>query len=180
MNTYFRKMKGGDPSPPRLPMSEILWACLGIFISIASIFYFDPFFKDFTSGLPLLFASIGASSVLVFGLPESPFSQPRCVIGGHFFSAFAGVTAHYLFPDTPIIAVSLAATGAGALMFITKTIHPPGGATALLATIGMRDFEALGYWFTITPCATSATILCFYGLLINNLAKNRRYPRFWW
>lgn len=180
MKSYFQKMKGGELSPKRPPLSEILCSCLGIMISIGCIFYIDPFFRDITSGLPLLFASIGASAVLVFGAPDSPFSQPRNVIGGHFFSALSGVTAHYLFPEFDIFAVCFAVTGAGVLMFSTKTVHPPGGATALLATLGLYEYHSLGYLFVFTPCTSSAIILCFFGVLINNLSKNRKYPRFWW
>lgn len=46
-------------------------------------------------GFPVLVASPEAheiaSQVLIYGLPESPLSSPRNVIGGHMLSALTGV-----------------------------------------------------------------------------------------
>lgn len=41
--------------------------------------------------LPLAIGSMGATAVLVYGLPDSPLSTPRNVIGGHMISALVGV-----------------------------------------------------------------------------------------
>ena len=83
-----------------------------------------------------LIGSFGASSVLVYGIIQSPFSQPRNLVGGHVISAFIGVTVHKLAPDIIWIAAPLAVSLSIISMQITKTLHPPGGATAFIAVIG--------------------------------------------
>jgi CBS-domain-containing membrane protein len=64
-------------------------------------------------------------------------------------------------------------------MHATKTLHPPGGATALIAVIGSQKIHDLGYLYAIIPAATGALIMLAVALLINNIPKNRRYPEFW-
>jgi len=177
---YIIKMKGGEPNPQRINITEVVWTWCGIFLSIYIIFYIDSQLRGITSEHPLLFASMGASAVLIFGFPDSPYSQPRSVIGGHFVSALAGVTAYQLFYYEPVLAAAFAVSFASTLMFLTKTIHPPGGATALLAVIGSDDFHNLGYWFVISPCVTSTSILVILGVIINNLSASRKYPQYWW
>jgi CBS-domain-containing membrane protein len=34
---------------------------------------------------------------------------------------------------------------------IDKTLHPPGGATALIAVTGSEEIKNMGYWYVITP-----------------------------
>ena len=68
------------------------------------------------------------------------------------------------------------------LMHITRTLHPPGGATALIAVIGSSQIHELGYMYVITPIATGAFILLIIALVVNNMSNNpnRHYPRYWW
>lgn len=66
-----------------------------------------------------------------------------------------------------------------ALMHATKTLHPPGGATALIAVIGGEKIHALGYLYAIVPVGAGATIMLAIALLINNIPQKRRYPEFW-
>jgi CBS-domain-containing membrane protein len=77
------------------------------------------------------------------------------------------------------LAGSLAVATAIAVMHATKTLHPPGGATALIAVIGSQKIHDLGYLYAIIPAATGALIMLAVALLINNIPKNRRYPQFW-
>ena len=180
LKKYLLKMKGGEAVPPREDILSILLAWCGVFISVAFIFYMDSQFRSVTDEHPLLFASMGASAVLIFGLPDSIYSQPRNVVGGHFISALSGVTAYQLLYNEPIFAAAFAVSFALALMFLTRTMHPPGGATALLAVIGSESFQDIGYWFVLTPCVTSTTILVLFGVIINNVSRTKKYPRYWW
>ncbi len=95
--------------------------------------------------MTLLIGSFGASAVLVFGAARSPLAQPRNLIGGHVVSAFAGVTAWTLFQQYPWLAAAFAVATAIAAMHLTRTLHPPGGATALVAVIGSDQIHDLGY-----------------------------------
>jgi CBS-domain-containing membrane protein len=64
-------------------------------------------------------------------------------------------------------------------MHATKTLHPPGGATALIAVIGSEEIHRLGFLYVLVPAAAGALILVVVGLLVNNLASSRRYPEVW-
>ncbi len=59
-------------------------------------------------------------------------------------------------------------------MHVTKTLHPPGGATALIAIIGGDEIHNLGYLYALMPVTAGAVIL----LVVNNIPKTRRYPEF--
>ncbi|MCF8029730.1 MAG: HPP family protein, partial [Desulfohalobiaceae bacterium] len=61
----------------------------------------------------------------------------------------------------------------------TKTLHPPGGATALIAVIGSGSIHNLGYLYALIPAGTGALIMLVVALLVNNIPKSRYYPEFW-
>jgi CBS-domain-containing membrane protein len=128
-----------------------------------------------------LVGSFGASSVLIYGVINSPLAQPRNLIGGHLISAVVGVTVNYLVGET-WVAAALAVSIAIVLMQITKTLHPPGGATALIAIIGSDKIKALGYSYVLSPVLTGVVILLFVALIFNNTTSHRRYPlnRHWY
>jgi CBS-domain-containing membrane protein len=64
-------------------------------------------------------------------------------------------------------------------MHATKTLHPPGGATALIAVIGSQKIHNIGYLYAIIPAGSGALIMLIVALIINNIPKNRKYPEFW-
>lgn len=175
---YFDKMKGNTQSPPRVSNAEIVWSWIGSFLGIAAVglLHFKVL-DDF--GLTLIIGSFGASAVLIYGAPRSPLAQPRNLIGGHVFSALIGVAAFQLFGKDPWLAASLAVSVAIAAMHATKTLHPPGGATALIAVIGGDAVHQLGYLYALMPAALGAAVMLVIALIVNNIPKNRRYPEFW-
>ena len=65
-------------------------------------------------------------------------------------------------------------------MHLTKTTHPPGGATALIAVIGSERVHQLGFLYVLSPVALGALIMLVVALIVNNLTSFRRYPVFWW
>jgi len=152
-----------------------LWAFLGSFAGIGIISYLQEFSLSTQDNL-FLIGSFGASSVLVYGITQSPFSQPRNLVGGHVISALAGVTVHMLFPEVIWIAAPLAVSLSIVLMQITKTLHPPGGATALIAVIGTEKVKSLGYLYVLSPVFTGCFILLFTALIFNNMEKKYSYP----
>jgi CBS domain-containing membrane protein len=62
------------------------------------------------------------------------------------------------------------------MMQITKTVHPPGGATALIANIGSEKIKALGFIYVLSPVFTGVFILLIVAFIFNNIPKNRYYP----
>ncbi len=57
-------------------------------------------------------------------------------------------------------------------------IHPPGGATALIAVIGGPSIHALGYAYVVTPVMINALTILAMAFAFNNLFRWRRYPAY--
>ncbi|MBP2282581.1 CBS-domain-containing membrane protein [Flavobacterium sp. CG_23.5] len=154
---------------------EHFWAFLGSIIGIGIIAYLQS--KELPhSDVVYLIGSFGASSVLVYGVIQSPLAQPRNLIGGHVVSAIIGVTVQQFAPDILWITAPLAVSLSIVLMQVTKTLHPPGGATALIAVTGSSEIKNLGYWYVLYPVLSGVLILLAVALIFNNLTPNRSYP----
>lgn len=154
---------------------EHFWSFLGSFVAIGILAYIQSIHFSGNDAVYLI-GSFGASSVLVYGIIQSPFSQPRNLVGGHLISAFIGVTIHKLVPDIIWIAAPLAVSLSIVMMQITKTLHPPGGATALIAIIGSDKIKDLGYIYVLSPVLSGAIILLIVALIFNNMTSKRQYP----
>jgi len=94
-------------------------------------------------------------------------------------SGIVGVASYQLLPSQLWVAAAIAVATAIALMHATKTLHPPGGATALIAVIGSEKIHHLGFLYPIIPAGLGAVIMLVVALLVNNIPKTRRYPEFW-
>ena len=120
--------------------------------------------------------------MLEFYSIESPLAQPRNAIFGQLISALVGVAIAKLFQlsdrfdDIQWVGGALACASATALMALTKTVHPPAGATALLAVVN-ADLVQLG-WFLIPIMMLGCALMLSVALLVNNL--ERRFPMYWW
>ncbi len=128
-----------------------------------------------------LVGSFGATAVLIYAAPRAELSQPRNVVGGHIISALVGVSVYQFLPFDLSLLSAIAVSFAIMAMQLTKTVHPPGGATALISVIGSSDVHQLGYWFVLFPIATGAVTMLLIALVINNLSKDptRHYPSCW-
>lgn len=122
--------------------------------------------------------------MLVYGAPELPLSQPRSLFGGHFLSALIGVCVTKLFSLMPSesrfeslrwLSASLSTAIAIVVMQITKTVHPPAGATALLPAVDDQVWNLS--WYYLPVVLLSSTMVLAVALLVNNV--QRRYPVFW-
>ncbi len=174
---YLRKMRGGGKSPPAVGLREIGWSMLGSFVGVGSCGYLSARFFE-PRDLTLIIASFGASAALIYGAFRSPLAQPRNLIGGHIFSAIVGVACFKLFGGGWYSA-ALAVSFAIALMLLTGTLHPPGGATALLAITGSAQIHNLGFLYVLAPVGLGVFIMLGIALAINNLTEKRSYPEYW-
>lgn len=163
---------------PAARMRDIAWSWLGSFLGIAAVAFANSRLLGSTD-LLLLIGSFGASAVLIYGAITSPLAQPRNLLGGHVICALIGVTAWQLLYPVPWLAAAVAVATAVAAMQVTRTVHPPGGATALIAVIGSDQIHALGYLYAFVPVALGAFVLLLIALAVNNLPESRRYPVFW-
>ena len=179
VKNYFRKMRGPDRSPPSVGAREVFWSWLGAFLGIAAVASVHYSFAG-QGGLVMLVGSFGASAVLIYGAIKSPLAQPRNLVGGHVLSAVTGVAAYQLFPFSPWLACPVAVATAIAIMQCTNTLHPPGGATALIAVIGGDNIHALGFLYAVIPVGLGALLMLIVALGLNNIPRSRQYPEFWW
>ncbi|SCZ90980.1 BZ3500_MvSof-1268-A1-R1_Chr1-3g02443 [Microbotryum saponariae] len=170
---------------------NILITWVGSFVSIliacalSSVFAFE--------WTQVAIGSLGATAVLVYGVPEGPLSQPRALVGGHLLSALTGSIVHRspLLPLSPkwsnadlasrnefsgLVSIALALTVATSIsvMQLTKTVHPPGGATALIAVTQPKR------WAFVLLITSTVALMGLWGMIINNLGRGRRYPVYWW
>jgi CBS domain-containing membrane protein len=117
-----------------------------------------------------LIAPMGASAVLVFAVPASPLAQPWSVIVGNTLSTLVGIACVRWVPDAAW-AAALAVGAAIGLMFATRSLHPPGGAAALLAVLThTTDFSA-----ALFPTLVNSLLLVLAGVAYNTFT-GRRYP----
>jgi len=181
IKVVFSRMKGGAICPPRKPMSKVVWSWLGAFIGMYLVAILSRLTEVDILKSMFLVGSFGASAVLIYGAPQAEFSQPRNFIGGHIISALIGVSVQkYLALDIALLG-ALAVSFSIVAMHFTRTLHPPGGATALIAVIGTAQVHSNGYWFVVSPVAIGTLILLAIALVVNNLSRNpqRHYPRYW-
>lgn len=126
------------------------------------------------SGLHIMVTSMGASAVLLFAAPHSPLTQPWPLIGGHLISAFIGVACAKLVPDL-WLATALAVSLSILAMHVTRSLHPPGGAIALMAVLGSQHGLASDFSFVFAPVGLNALLMLLMALALNNL-MGRSYP----
>lgn len=158
-----------------LDFQEQFWSFIGAFVGIGIIALLQSSYLPELENI-LLIGTFGASSVLIFGAIQSPLTQPRNFIGGQIISGVIGVTIFKFLPEIIWITAPLAVATSIVVMQITKTLHPPGGATALIAVIGTEKIKSLGYLFVVAPVLTGTLILFVTALIFNNITKHRKYP----
>ncbi|MBF0537117.1 MAG: HPP family protein [Nitrospirae bacterium] len=175
---YFGKMLGYTKNPQVVHVADILWGWIGAFCGISAVALLH--YKVFKGmDMMMIIGSFGASAVLIYGAIKSPLAQPRNLVGGHILSGLVGVASYDIFGGQLWLAASVAVATAIAVMHATKTLHPPGGATALIAVIGGNDVHALGFLYALIPAGVGALIMLLIALIVNNIPKTRRYPEFW-
>ncbi|EIJ34777.1 HPP family protein [Thiothrix nivea] len=168
MRHYFAKMKGGDTCHPRASFKQVMLAWAGGVLAIGTVAALAD-----VSHVPLVLGSFGASCVLLFGFPDSPFSQPRNVIAGHFLASLTGLVfltllgAHWW-------SMALATGTAIALMLLTRTVHPPAGSNPVIVML-----TAPAWQFLLTPTLLGAVALVIVALVFNNLPRGQAYPKYW-
>ena len=158
----------------RVSHAEKLVATLGGVIGISLVSYIS-FQVTGASGATLIVPSMGASAVLLFGVPHGKLSQPWPLLGGHVISALVGVACFQLISE-PYLAAGLAVGLAIGAMHILNCIHPPGGATALAAVIGGPAIHSLGYAYVLSPILLNTLIILIIAIIFNSLFPWRRYP----
>ena len=125
------KMQGKtDDCPQRLPLIIIAIAWVGGTFATAILALLGNW-----QNVAMILGSFGASCLLIFAYPESPFAQPRNIVGGHLITTFTGLSFLTLF-GIEWWSLSLAVGTAIALMLLLRVPHPPAGSNPLIVMLG--------------------------------------------
>lgn len=158
---------GSVKHQPQFSLQHMLLSWLGAFFGVAALAYLT------SQDHPFIAAPLGATAVLVFGVPDSPLAQPRNVIGGNLIAAIVCVTLVQTFGSAPwVMAMAVATTIK--LMQLTRSVHPPAGAVALLGVLTQASWS-----YVFTPVLAGSIVIVFCTVLFNNTAPGRTYPKHW-
>lgn len=158
---------GSTKHQPRFSLQHIFFSWLGAFLGIATLAYLN------SPEHPFIAAPLGATAVLVFGVPDSPLAQPRNVIGGNVIAAIICVTLVQIFGTAPWV-MALAVATTIKLMQLTRTVHPPAGAVALLGVLTQASWN-----YVVAPVFVGSVMIVLCTVLFNNTAPGRTYPKHW-
>lgn len=173
-NLFVQQIKALVPAPVTANSTERLRACAGALLGILLTGLITRGVVGSASELPLLIAPMGASAVLLFGVPSSPLAQPWSIVGGNLVAALIGVSSWKIFHD-PLMSGAFAVCIAIGAMFALRCLHPPSGAVALTAVLGGPAVHALGFSFALAPVLLNSAALLAVALAFNNLS-GRPYP----
>jgi CBS-domain-containing membrane protein len=120
----------------------------------------------------LIATSLGASSFLLFGFPDSAFAQPRNFLGGYLVTALVGLVLVHLL-GTAWWAVAAATGAATAVMMITDTVHPPAASNPLIIA-SMHP----GWSFLVFPDFGGGLLVLATALIFHRLNR-KPYPLYW-
>ena len=163
-------MRGDGASPPPRSSASIILATVGAAIAvIGGLSYLTHELE-----VMLLLGTFGASSLLVFAYPDSPFCQPRNVIIGHLIGAVAGLTFLQFCPFSWWCDALAVGTAIG-VMKLTRTIHPPACSNPLII------FALKPSWtFLLFPTLAGAVLIVLFALFYHNLRREARWPKYWY
>lgn len=125
--------------------------------------------------LPILMVPLAATSVILYTLPASPLARPWAIVVGNVVSAVVGVVVAHWVPNLLLasgLAVGLAILAMGA----TRSLHPPGGSTALLAVLGGPTVASAGYSYALLPVGVNSVLLVVFGVLFHRYISGHPYP----
>ncbi|NJK29856.1 MAG: HPP family protein [Acaryochloris sp. RU_4_1] len=163
-----RRSPGSEFYQPQFSYRQVLFSWLGSFLGIATLAYLSVY-----TNYPLIAAPFGATAVLVFAVPDSPLAQPRNVIGGNCISAIVCITLVYVFGTAPWV-TALAVATAIKLMQLTRTLHPPGGAVALVGAMSGASWR-----FLLIPVLAGSIVMVLCTIAFHNLIAGKTYPQHW-
>lgn len=173
-NRFLQWLHRFMPQPTLIGWRERVRICCGAMLGLFATGLLLHRIPGAAAHLPLLIAPIGASAVLLFGVPASPLAQPWSLLGGNIVAAVIGVACARYIGD-PLPAAALALGISLAAMLVLRCMHPPAGAVALTAVLGGPDIHAAGYGFALAPVGISSLLL-LCAAIAYHAATRHRYP----
>jgi HPP family len=169
LKLYMRRShRRGRIYQPKFSFAQGMLSWVGSLVAIEALVYLSA-----CTHYPLMAAPFGATAVLVYGVPESPLSQPRNIIGGNCIGAIVSILLTQYCGSEPWV-MGLAVAMSLKIMKLTRTLHPPGGAIALVGVMSHASWN-----FLLAPALIGSLIIVLWTSIFNNLAPGRSYPRHW-
>ena len=159
---------GGDQ--PHVAWVERIRSVFGALIGLMLVLTIAKYLGELSGLDEWLMASLGASALLVFALPQSPMAQPWAVIAGNTLSALVGISVIHVISE-PLVAMPLAASLSILGMFVLRCLHPPAAAVALIVVLG----HVMHYRYALFPVMVDSMLLVLAGAVYSNLTS-KRYP----
>lgn len=154
----------------KITLLRLLWVSVGAIVGLGLALVFTK-----TPSNPLLLASLGGSTIFLFGLTSAPAAQPRALFGGHLLSALIGIACFQLFGDDLWVYIFAEAITL-AVLLLTQTVHPPAGANPLIMIQAHAGFGHL-VEIVLLGVAILAVIAAIWSRLTPG--KSLHYPVKW-
>ncbi len=151
-----------DKSFLKAPKNYIIQSLLAV-VAVAIILHFVGVLTQ-----TAIVASLGASTFIVFAMPNYVTAQPRRLVGGNIVGLLSGLLCYYAFLTGPLgelskntefmlwVAGALSVGLAIFLMTITNTEHPPAAGVALGFVVNEWTYQTI--IFVIVYAVGLATI----------------------
>jgi CBS domain-containing membrane protein len=171
----------GAPAASSLPIQKQLPTIAAIFVSLLLVTLFSTWLGAWflPSAMPMiLVASMGASVILLFIIPNSPLIQPYALVMGHVVPASIGVACAYLAEhlQLPLFFSTAFCVGVSVLaMLFLNCLHPPGGAAALPPILS-GSAAVGGIDYILVPVLLNALLLLVLGILFHRYWLKAEYP----
>lgn len=171
LKDWFASFKPGfDPVPLTEKFRSAVAALFGIML-LGSVLHFLP-----EEGHPLmLFASMAAAAVLIYAAPHSPMAQPWPLLVGNLLSGAVGWMCSVSIPN-PVLAAACAVGLAILVMHLTHSLHPPGGATAMIMVVNAAQIQHYSWQWVACAVLANAGFSLLLAVFINNVIHPGRYP----
>jgi HPP family len=183
LGNYFDKWTGeakGGPGKFAHPLF-ILITAIGGFAAVGIMSVSVVLSEDLARVWLVVLGSHGATMVLVFGAPGSPFSQPRNILLGNTIAAIVGVGCR-IWIAQPLgnvgLALPVCVTLSYLLMHLTRSLNPPAGGTAAIAVVSSPEIERIG-WRLVIPAVVFGAVFILVACVFINLIPGQRYPKYW-
>lgn len=157
------------PASVRVGYGEALRMSVGVGLGLLITGLLSRWWADGAASIWMV-SSLGASAVLLFGMPASPLAQPWPVLVGTVISALVGAGVQAVIADAALacaVAVGLSVM----LMVPLRCMHPPGAGFAAYVVLEHIN----GVSLIAFPVLFNVAVLLICAVLYNTLT-GKRYP----
>lgn len=164
--------------PPLPPASHMAWSWFGSFVGVGVLSAVDYFLVLEETDLIFITGSFGAQAVLLFAAIATPLAQPWNAVFGSGLSGLIGVACYKALGSIPVLASASAVSCAIVAMLLTRSLHPPAGATALIAVLGSERIHHMGWLYVLFPCVLGSVVNVALAVLMSRAegSEVRKYP----